>query len=437
MLKLVKKQIPAILVTILIAAMLVTFNRAAANTDEMQISYISSFPSQMVGSAFTSNGTLFAGDTNNHLYRSDDNGSSFRLIYTFPEVSSTSNFKGYAWNIFFDSRGYIFVSIIGSNSLYRSTDFGNNFNKVLNINGTQTDGLCIAITEDSNGNLYVATYCNSVFPNFPPILKSTDGGGTWAVIAEFSTVHYHNIKFNPYNGYLYVVTGEYAWGYPNGYAECILRSKDLGQTWTTVIQRVSNGSGNTLYGPILFYENWVYLGTEQASQTNWIDRFNDNGSKAFQPEKVYTFLSDSFPAISAVWLNHTMLFSTTPEFADGNSTIVASEDGTNWTIIKSSATSVSSRYVNTLTVNPQGRVFGSDGYNQTFVITQKATSEDTAPLTDPDSTPQVSTDPSASNNGYNQVLSTIVGLIVVVGFSLTGSVVAWKWKKKSSAKARK
>lgn len=431
--KILKKQISVILAAIFLATITLTFNQASANTSELDLKYTSTFPGQMLGSAFSLNGTLFAGDTNNNLYRSDDNGSSFRLIYTFPQVSSVSNFKDYVWSIFVDSRNNIFVSIIGSNSLYRSTDFGASFNQVLNTNGTQNDGFYIAITEDSNGNLYTATYSNSVFPNLPPILKSTDGGATWMVIAEFSTVHYHNIKFNPYNGYLYVVTGEYAWGYPNGYAECVLRSKDFGQTWTAIIQRAGNIS-NTLYAPILFDESWVYLGTDQAYTTNWIDRVYDNGSNTLKPETVYNFSSSNFPVISAVWLGETMLFSTTSEFTDGNSTIMASQDGINWSIIKSTEATLSLCYVNTLTANSNGIIFGSDGYNKTFMITQK--SAESQPTNPPSNESDETALPSASNPDPNQLLTTIVGLIVLIGFSLTGSVIALRIRKKSNGKIK-
>jgi len=75
----------------------------------------------MFSSYFASNGTLFAGDINYNLYRSDDNGFTFRLIYQFstPQNPVTS-IAGYVWTIFVDSRNNLFVSIPCSNRLYRS-----------------------------------------------------------------------------------------------------------------------------------------------------------------------------------------------------------------------------------------------------------------------------------------------------------------------------
>ncbi len=155
----------------------------------------------MCGSVFTPNGTLFAGDNNYNLYRSDDNGISFRFTYQFPgQPNPNSAVTGYLWTVFVDSRNYIFVSIPGTNRLYRSINFGASFTQVLNTNAPQNDGFFIAITEDSSRNLYAATYSNSLYPTNPPILKSTNGGASWTVISRFAAVHLHNIKFNQADG---------------------------------------------------------------------------------------------------------------------------------------------------------------------------------------------------------------------------------------------
>jgi hypothetical protein len=66
---------------------------------------------------------------------------------------------------------------------------------VLKTNGTQNDGFFIGITEDSLGNLYTVTYCNSDI-DYPQALKSTDGGNTWIRIASCSVIHMHNIKLS-------------------------------------------------------------------------------------------------------------------------------------------------------------------------------------------------------------------------------------------------
>ena len=130
---------------------------------------------------------------------------------------------------------------------------------------------------------------------------------------------------------------------------------------------------STIYAEILFNGSWVYLGTDKAYQINDIERFYDDGSNdAFTPQIVYTFPSDvPFPVISAVWLNQTMLFSSTAEFYNGTSRIVASDDGVNWQIIKDTAVSQSLHHTGVLTSNPNDMAFYSYGSGQTFVITQQ------------------------------------------------------------------
>ena len=163
-------------------------------------------------------------------------------------------------------------------------------------------------------------------------------------------------------------------GFNNHECERVFRSKDLGQTWNIAVNRPveMQAEGNTVYLPMLFSGNWVYLGTDQAFQPNWIDRFYDDGSnQPFQTQKVYSFPSDSnCPVLSGVWLNKIMLFGNTPEFYDGTTRVIASEDGLNWQVIKEATLPQSLHHTNFLTVNPRGMVFGSDGPGDTFVISE-------------------------------------------------------------------
>lgn len=347
----------------------------------------------MCSSAFTSNGTLFVGDSDCTLYRSDDNGTTFRMVYRFPmQPNPVSAVTGYLWTIFIDSRNYIFVSIPGTNRLYRSTDWGVSFYEVLNTNGTQNDGFYIAMTEDSRRNLYAATYCNSISPRQPALLKSTNSGLSWFTIRTFATVHLHNVKFNPYDGYLYLVVGEWTYGYNNSECERIFRSKDYGRTWRVVVDRPveMEAQGSTVYLPILFQGRWVYLGSDQAFQPNWIDRFYDDGSnKAFSPQRVYTFPSDSMcPVLSGAKLNNRiLLFASTPEFYNGITRVVASEDGVNWQIIKETPLPQWLHHTNFLTVNPRGLVFCSDGPGKNYVISEGPTQPTPTPTATPMPTP--------------------------------------------------
>ena len=335
----------------------------------------------MCGSAFSRNGTLFAGDTHYNLYRSDDRGVNFRLVWNFPaQPDPASTTAGYVWTVFVDSQDRIFVSIPGTNRLYRSTDFGVTFTQVSDSGAAQNDGFYIGLTEDSSGNLYAATYSGSL-PN-PPVLKSTDGGDSWAVLRTFAAVHLHNVKFNPANGYLYVATGEWTQGANNAECERVFRSNDQGQTWTVIIDKTppSDNYGDTIYLPILFQGNYVYLGTDQANRSNWIDRIYDDGSGSlFTPQRVYDFPADcNFPVLSGAWVNDTMVFSSTAEFYDGISRIVASQDGINWYVVKSTPILESQHHTNMLTSNPLGVAFYSDGVASTFKLSYP--SEEQSPV---------------------------------------------------------
>ena len=78
------------------------------------------------------NGTLFAGDNDYTLYRSDDNGATFRQVYQFPlQPNPNSAVTGYVWTIFIDSTNNLFISIPGTNRMYRSANWGTSFRQVL------------------------------------------------------------------------------------------------------------------------------------------------------------------------------------------------------------------------------------------------------------------------------------------------------------------
>jgi hypothetical protein len=55
--------------------------------------------------------------------------------------------------LFIDSKDNIFVSIPGTNTLYRSTNFGLAFTEVLRTKGIYNGGYYVAMTEDALGNL--------------------------------------------------------------------------------------------------------------------------------------------------------------------------------------------------------------------------------------------------------------------------------------------
>ena len=82
----------------------------------------------------------------------------------------------------------------------------------------------------------------------------------------------------------------------------------------------------------------------------------------------------------------------TPEFYDGTTRVIASEDGLNWKVIKEATLPQSLHHTNFLTVNPRGMVFGSDGPGDTFVISEG----DVQPTPTPTPTPTPSPTPTAT-----------------------------------------
>jgi hypothetical protein len=217
------KKVSCFILVILILVTLFFYSKIPSAQADLQVTPLGTFG--FAGNDVDSHGVLWAGDKNFNLYKSVDNGASFQLVYRLPGNIDTSNpYSGLVWNVFVDSRDYIFVSAGSTNGLFRSTNGGASFSQVLNTNGTRYESFYIAMTEDDLHNLYTVTY--TIGYATPIVLKSADGGTTWNKLGSFSVFHFHNIRFNPSNGYLYLVTGE------GSYADSskIFRSKDRGAT---------------------------------------------------------------------------------------------------------------------------------------------------------------------------------------------------------------
>jgi hypothetical protein len=341
------------LIILFFIATVLVFSRPLASA-EIQVSTLGTY--SFVSNDVDSKGVLWAGDKNFNLYKSTDNGATFQPIYRLPGVYEPSNsYSGFVWNVFVDSRDCIFVSAGGTGGLFRSNNGGANFTQVLKTNGTTNESFYISMTEDDVGSLYVVTYTNGKAQPF--MLKSVDGGSTWVKVGNFSVVHFHSIKFNPFNKYLYVIMGEGST--PD--AARILRSKDGGASWSLVVKR--NDALGTVYLAMAFSGNYVYLGQDYPNRVCQIHRFYDDGSSSqFEPMVVYSPPSDGYmPFISATALGNALVFANSAEVVNGISRIVASADGLTWTVIKNQtvASSTDNRW-NFLTVHPRsGIVFGT------------------------------------------------------------------------------
>jgi len=330
---------------------------------ELQISPLGT--TSFVSNDVDSKGVLWAGDKNFNLYKSTDYGATFQQIYRLPGVYEPFNsYSGLVWNVFVDSRDYIFASAGGTGALFRSTDNGASFTQMLKTNGTTNEAFYISMTEDDAGSLYTVTYTNGRAQPF--MLKSIDGGFNWVRVGNFSVIHFHAIKYNPHNGYLYVIMGE--GNTPE--AARILRSKDGGASWSLAVKR--NDAIGTVYLAIAFSGNTVYVGQDYPNRVCQIHRFNDDGSSGpFEPQVVYSPPSDGYmPFISATTLGDALIFANSAEIVNGVSRVVASVDGSTWTELKNQTliSSTDNRW-NFLTIHPRnGTVYGTIKTGETYKI---------------------------------------------------------------------
>lgn len=332
-----------------------------------------------------SNGNLWVGDKDFNIYKSIDNGSTFKVAWTLPKLLDRTNvYAGLVWTVFVDSRNHIFMSAGGTNALYRSTNDGATFSEVLNTNGARFESFFVAVTEDDLGHLYTAVYTNGTITQ-PAVYKSTDAGATWTKIASFNVLHYHNIKYNPANGYLYLVTGE--GNYPD--AARVFRSKDRGATWSLVVSR--NDALGTVYLGIAFVGNYVYLGQDYPNRVCQIHRFYDNGSNStFAPQVVYTPPSDGYmPFISATVMANTLVFANCGENFNGVSRVVTSTDGVNWKVIRAQYINyVTDNRWNFLTESPRsGIIFGTIKTGENYQIRDVSPTPTPSPSPTPSPTP--------------------------------------------------
>lgn len=194
---------------------------------------------------------------------STDDGANWTNIGTLPATIAV------LYRTFVDSRDYIFASGFSSDAddcgLYRSTDGGANFTKVLAM---IADTCVWGIDEDANGNLYAGEYSRNSAGSMK-IWKSTDGGANWTekysyTGGTYDERHIHDLRVSP-NGNIYCPTGDEKTGHVR-----LLRSKDYGETWEVVYEGIQ-------FVPVAFLNGYVYLGTDYNLPASRVYRFADDG----------------------------------------------------------------------------------------------------------------------------------------------------------------
>ena len=187
--------------------------------------------------------------------------------------------------------------------------------------GPLRNGLC----EDQKGNLYAGEYfLNNDRAYTVKLLKSMDDGKTWDVIQRMKGIrHIHAVQFDPYEGKLWMATGD------RDEESRILFSEDEGASW----KELASGSQKFRTVSFLFTDNYIYWGTDAPTIQNHIFRYGRNSKKI---EKVANVNGPVYS--SATTRNGVLLFSTgnegksegrTAEW-DRTARIWASKDGTRW-----------------------------------------------------------------------------------------------------------
>lgn len=265
---------------------------SASITESSNISFVDHELSGFQQSDWSTDGqTLFVGK-DAKIYKSTDYGETFTLWHTFtPTYNPSSGGTIPPGKIFAltipdrvgeETADVLLCSLSLSGTLYRCADLTAEtptFTEVLNR--TEEYTAFNAICEDDDGNLYAGLYAAA---NGADVYKSTDRGVNWVKIKAFDSKHIHDIRFNRYNGWLYVLVGE-AWPFgADSYKT--FRSKDSGSTW----QLVWDGSGSMINpAHITFYGDDVFIGDETFIAALRIFKFTDDGvSEPFSPETVYT-----------------------------------------------------------------------------------------------------------------------------------------------------
>lgn len=168
-----------------------------------------SWVTEIIGLSFTPyvvetdlDGNIYVNTIDNDVYKSTDQGSTWTKVLDL----STTDIKAFV--LFCDSRGYIYTSHWDGDDFdtYRSIDDGESFDVVLNDHA----GLWHMV-EDSNGNLFVNTYSDSI----EYVYNSTDSGATFNVFLNTSDrgegggqTHIHCVGIDIANDDVYVGMGD-------------------------------------------------------------------------------------------------------------------------------------------------------------------------------------------------------------------------------------
>lgn len=205
-------------------------------------------------------GTLLVSYFDN-LFVSRDGGLSFKHIGSIVQGDPDDG----AARMIVDRDERIFISRRKGRALLMSRDGGRRFEPVLSGLADTIRGF----SQDRGGRLYTGSY------DFdgPAKLYASDDGVDWRIVKHWDALHVHDVRVNPHNDWLYVVTGE---GNPQRTKEShsVYRSTDQGQSFSCVFA----GRGRRpLFTAVNFDGPRVLLGTDHVEGGNYIASFVDTG----------------------------------------------------------------------------------------------------------------------------------------------------------------
>lgn len=246
--------------------------KLAPGMDDIEISVIEQ-PAQTVAQGVA--GALYSTGHGKLFIRTPDGA----LRSTEIDQSYRANFLA------FDHAGNLYYAAKHTGELKRSRDGGKTFEVCL----AEAHGDCFrGFAVDDKGKLYVGSYGQD---GPASLYYSEDDGNSWTSLKTFRCRHIHDVAVNPYNNWLYVVTGERKEPHALD-AYRVFRSKDGGETWNVI---VGPGTGDRCHTPrplylgIGFIKNAVILSTDHFEGDNGIEYFMDSGGAGpFSPERVYS-----------------------------------------------------------------------------------------------------------------------------------------------------
>lgn len=202
--------------------------------------------SQIVNAVAYNDGTMIICRTNGVVSRIDYTGEHQLLDISGTNMDWRCAFMDSAENVYVSPHASSGTFTMSKRGLYRLKKGDSAFAKVLEFdNTTRHDDTIWTMCEDARGHLYAGLYSHSV--RFHPwVYRSDDGGESWKVIYDFSSLdeklahHIHCIIYNKYNDALYCIVGE---------VNTVLKSTDFGEHWTNLEVELSAKGTSMLATP--------------------------------------------------------------------------------------------------------------------------------------------------------------------------------------------